>query len=145
MTEKPGREEDNPLDPEKLSGTWVNELGSTVDFVFNIAGVLCGFYRTKVGNAIVAEPLIGFYETSTPDHGRSGVLVAFSVAWRHVTEGNFPSVCTWSGRVHMKEDDSGKREVEMETIWVLSCIAEEPKDRWDMSSVNKNVFRKKPC
>jgi len=118
--------------PSQFSGEWKNDMGSIVQFNFEENGKLTGLYYTKVGSATQKEPLVGFYETKQPDNS---ILVGFTVAWRHVVEGKFPSMCVWTGRILPNT-------TEMKTAWILTGTPKKEKDRWNTMSLGNNIFKK---
>lgn len=114
----------------ELSGTWKNQLNSTVELVAQEDGSLTGQYHTAVsssGEALPPSPLHGSWQR-TPD----GILFALTVQWHFVKEGEDKhSSVAWSGR-GMNENPHT-----LKTTWVLTS-GEEPE--WRSVVTNQDVF-----
>jgi hypothetical protein len=90
----------NPVDPAiiaQLTGTWKNQLGSTLT-ISNIdasSGQISGSYRSPSGAGSNTEyPLLGWVNTIQPgtSHTNHVVVVSFSVRW-----GQIGTVTAWNG------------------------------------------------
>ncbi len=118
-----------------ISGTWYNELGSTLTLVAS-DGTLSGTYETAVGGASGQYPLTGRYNTD-PSHG--GQAASWSVAWQNAS-GNANSSTGWSGQY--QQTASGQEEIH--TMWLLASETE-PDHDWGSVQVGSDTFtRAKP-
>ena len=114
----------------ELSGKWVNTVSSEASFEFEESGNLKGVYTSDVGVATSSENLVGKWSGG----GGNNTILAFTVAWTHVEEGNLPSITTWAGFVD-------KDTKVMKCTWLLvSNVATE--DAWQNTIINQAVFTK---
>lgn len=120
-----------------LLGTWVNQLGSTLDVtaVDNVTGSLSGSYMTAVGKPapIKQHPIAGY------SHGQ---LVGFTVSYDEID-----CICCWVGRLQ----DDGK----LHTMWQFvtekkvephpdtGMVMESPADLWEAFHFQSDVFSRK--
>lgn len=82
----------NPTDAGcNISGSWRNELNSTVDFIAS-DGTLSGKYKSAVGKAGDVYTLLGRYTIAGPD-----CILGFTVAWNNKVKGNSYSTTSWTG------------------------------------------------
>jgi hypothetical protein len=118
-----------------LDGTWINQNGSTVEFLTDAAGRLSGTYRSRKGRAAVgrAYPLSGQV---------CGEVAAFQVCWRD-DEADLGAVTSFTGRFGRDADGT---EI-LHTIWVLARQWENeertrPTGVWNAFLTNADVFRR---
>lgn len=113
-------------DNTPISGEWVNERGSSVNFT-ETDGVLSGYYNTKLGNPDPASrfPLTGFIE---------GDQLTFTVNFK-----GYGSLTSWTGQI--SEDVDGPF---IRTLWHLTRDvpdAEEAADLWSSIIAGNAKFR----
>jgi hypothetical protein len=110
-----------------FSGTWMNELGSTMELI-QAGASLTGFYRSAVsgaGDAVVGE-LAGWAD---------GDLVAFSVNWERTA-----SLTAWTGQ--LVGVGAAQR---LKTMWLLVQNVDdpaEPSGLWNSTLVGADSFRR---
>lgn len=112
--------------PNYLSGTWRNELGSTMRLIAT-TGTLTGTYISAVGEAKGSYPLTGFYNTE-----EATTTVGWAVAWKNQALGDSHSLATWSGQL----TTDGK----ISTIWLLTSLVTDPKNLWNSTKVGMDMF-----
>lgn len=110
-----------------FSGTWLNELGSTMELI-QAGSSLTGFYRSAVsgtGDAVVGE-LAGWAD---------GDLVSFTVNWERTA-----SLTAWTGQ--LVGAGAGQR---LKTMWLLVQNVEDPAEAsglWNATLVGADTFRR---
>lgn len=115
-----------------ITGTWKNELNSTVVFTSCKDGQIEGKYNTAVGNASDFYVLTGRYTLSGPK--KDVVELGWVVAWNNTQYGNSNSVTSWNGIYYPKEGI-------IHTQWILTSYAER-KDLWETSLINHDEFKR---
>ncbi|GAW00357.1 structural origins of high-affinity biotin binding To Streptavidin [Lentinula edodes] len=118
----------------ELSGTWINELGSTVTLIADLEGGLSGQYNSAVGNALSFYNLTGRFDT-LPPAGR-GVSVGWVVTWKNKYL-NAHSTTTWSGQYFNK---SGSETII--TQWLLTRSTT-PDNVWASTTIGHDEFIRK--
>lgn len=113
------------VSPE-IAGEWVNERGSSVNFVVT-EGLLSGYYNTQLGNPDPKSrfPLTGFIE---------GDQLTFTVNFK-----GYGSLTSWTGQI--SEDENGPY---IRTLWHLTRDvpdAEEDEDLWSSIIAGNAKFR----
>ncbi|KAJ3892189.1 Avidin/streptavidin [Lentinula edodes] len=79
----------------KLSGSWINELNSTVTLITDQEGGLSGQYNTAVGDALSFYNLTGRFDTLPP--AGKGISVGWVVTWNNEYL-DADSTTSWSGQ-----------------------------------------------
>ena len=115
-----------------ITGTWYNQLGSTMVVTAHPDGTLIGTYESAVGNAENRYALVGRYDTA-PVAG-SGTALGWSVAWRNEFR-NAHSATTWSGQFF------GGTSPRITTKWLLTS-GTTPADEWRSTLVGADTFGK---
>nr|BAH20870.1 tamavidin1 [Pleurotus cornucopiae] len=115
-----------------LTGTWYNELGSTMNLTANKDGSLTGTYHSNVGEVPPTYHLSGRYNLQPPSG--QGVTLGWAVSFEN-TSANVHSVSTWSGQYF-----SEPAEVIL-TQWLLSRSSER-EDLWQSTHVGHDEFSK---
>ncbi|KAL4224186.1 hypothetical protein ACF0H5_017639 [Mactra antiquata] len=77
-----------------LNGSWINELGSVVEFN-STNGELTGKYTTGVGNAGSIYDLTGRYTMGGPK--KDVIIATWVVSWHNDVQGNAESSTSWNG------------------------------------------------
>lgn len=103
------------------SGTWINELGSTMSVTLQSNNVITGSYIS--GSA--RGPLNGFINSTGSD---SVVVYSFSVNW-----GNYASVTGWTGTCRMKNGVPT-----IKTLWNLARV--KSANEWDNILAGSDTF-----
>jgi len=108
-----------------LIGTWVNELGSemTINKV-NPDGLVTGSYTNSAGECRGTFDLVG--RTNLPSFG-------FVVSWTNNSV-KCSSVTAWSGQLQKDK---------IVTTWLLTAQTT-PANNWRSTTVNKDIFTRKP-
>lgn len=115
-----------------ISGTWYNELGSTMSITANSDGSLSGTYCSAVGDARYEYSLSGRYDTA-PASG--GLSAGWTVAWLN-SYGNAHSTTSWTGQ-YQTDPNSGNEEIY--TFWFL--VSESPPSQdWSATNVGQDTF-----
>jgi hypothetical protein len=118
-----------------ITGTWYNQLGSTMIITANPGGGLTGTYESAVGNAENRYVLVGRYDTAGAQG--SGTTLGWSVAWRNDFR-NAHSTTAWSGQLF------GGDSPRITTKWLLTSSTT-PADEWSSTLVGSDSFtRTKP-
>lgn len=121
-----------------VSGTWTNELRSTVTFILN-DGFITGTYQTAVvsnpeKNEVPLErPLSGTYQVIP-----NGLLLTFAVNWVFETKDTKEkkySITTWIGQYYTSHPNY------LNTTWLLQSDVDR-KDSWSACRINKDFFTK---
>jgi len=117
--------------PRLLTGTWKNQLNSTMKLVAHHDGSLSGTYLTIVGNAPRENPVHGSWVK-----GANGPVVSFTVAWNaNMPLIPFKSSTAWSGLVHEQPKPY------IVTTWLLTSETDSI-GAWDSTLTNKDTFYK---
>nr|AAX16019.1 circularly permuted covalent streptavidin dimer mutant E2 [synthetic construct] len=95
-----------------ITGTWYNQLGSTLIVTAGADGALTGTYESAVGNAESRYVLTGRYDSAPATDG-SGTALGWTVAWKNNYR-NAHSATTWSGQY------VGGAEARINTQWLLT-------------------------
>lgn len=118
-----------------ITGTWYNQLGSTMIITASPDGSLTGTYESAVGNAENRYVLVGRYDTAGV--AGSGTALGWAVAWRNEFR-NAHSATTWSGQYF------GGDSPRITTKWLLTS-GTTPADEWRSTLVGADFFtRTKP-
>ncbi|MGW1074422.1 avidin/streptavidin family protein [Streptomyces sp. NPDC002537] len=118
-----------------ITGTWYNELGSTMIVTANADGGLTGTYESAVGNAQNRYVLTGRYDDAASDSG--GTALGWTVGW-HNEYRNAHSATTWSGQYF------GGDKARISTQWLLTSGTTNA-DEWRSTMVGHDLFgRAKP-
>jgi hypothetical protein len=112
-----------------ISGTWYNELNSTMELAVN-GKQLSGRYTSAVGQAQGPYELTGYLDVddATPTLG-------WVVVWKNA-KAHAPSVTAWSGQAQ-----TVLGEQLIDTTWLLTrstAVQEE----WESTMIGKDVFRR---
>ncbi|KAM3848683.1 avidin-like [Vipera latastei] len=111
-----------------LTGSWTNDLESTMEINVDKTGMFSGLYRTKVsssGKSIPPSPLQGIqHQGHQPTFG-------FTVSW-DVTG----STTVFVGQCLV--DKNGQEQ--LKTIWLLRSKVEFASDDWNATRVGTNIF-----
>ncbi|PPQ65800.1 hypothetical protein CVT26_000390 [Gymnopilus dilepis] len=119
----------------KLSGTWYNELGSTMTLTADGSGGLTGKYNSAVGEAEDFYILTGRYDADPPSG--KGTSVGWVVTFRN-SKLNAHSTSTWSGQYF-----GGTNETIL-THWLLTTSST-PANVWSSTNIGTDTFtRTKP-
>lgn len=114
-----------------LVGTWENELGSTMTInSVSPDGEVRGSYETAVSASGCAKgtfPLVG--RTNLPSFG-------FVVSWTN-TLSRCSSVTAWSGQLQTLGGQD-----QLVTTWLLTAQTV-PRNNWQSTTVNKDIFKRK--
>lgn len=114
-----------------LTGTWTNQLGSTMDIQAK-DGKITGTYTTGVGNAKIGHDVTGIYVPQ-----QNGCLVSFTVGWTKLVDTSKPqSISSWNGLMVQGKDGRWK----IHTTWLLSSWL--PEEMWKATNLNKDFFEK---
>lgn len=117
----------NAQDCQKLTGTWVNELGSAL-VIESIAedGQIIGEYRSSTGVDGKVFPLMGWVNAKTelPEEKN----MAFSVRWE-----GYGSITSWTGYCN---NDEGIAKIK--TLWHL--VRSEKEFDWERIITNSSTF-----
>ena len=114
-----------------LSGTWVNELNSTMVLTQEEGGLLSGTYRTIVGNAEYWYVLVGATNLNATSNQAA---VGFTVVWNNEAYGDSHSVITWSGQYQNVDSEEYIR-----TTWLLT--SETPvASNWASTQIGMDTF-----
>ena len=108
-----------------LSGTWRNELNSTMTLKPCDGGLFSGWYTSGVGHAEGEYFLSGVCDSD-------GNSVAFAISWYN-DDRNAHSATAWSG--HLVGDS-------LYTTWTLSKGVSSAQDLWESTLVGTDIFRK---
>ncbi|PPQ65803.1 hypothetical protein CVT26_000389 [Gymnopilus dilepis] len=123
-----------------LSGTWKNELGSTMTLTADGAGGLTGSYNSAVGKAEDFYILTGRYDASAPvprafDKGKvKGTSLGWVVTYRN-SKLNAHSTATWSGQYFGGADEK------IVVQWLLTTSSTTD-SAWSSTNVGTNTFRR---
>ncbi|KAK6978181.1 Streptavidin [Favolaschia claudopus] len=120
------------FDYTKLSGTWYNELHSSMTLTADKYGNLTGTYTSSVGNAESEYPLAGRFDPYAPDG--KGVSLGWSVAWKNAKKGDVKSSTAWGG-LFFPDAEGGQ----IRTHWLLNVSAPENK-LWMATNLGSDVF-----
>ncbi|MFY9622691.1 MAG: avidin/streptavidin family protein [Pyrinomonadaceae bacterium] len=114
-----------------LTGTWFNELGSTmvIDQVAN--GVISGSYTTAVSSTGCAQGSFTLVGSTDTDSGGEGV--AFSVCWVN-SASQCASVTAWSGQAQTTNGED-----QILAFWLLTVESPAAQD-WYATHVGQDVF-----
>lgn len=93
-----------------ISGTWYNELGSTMDIQAN-GSVVTGTYQTAVGDA---QGLYDLYGATDTESNETSQAIGFVVAWVN-QYGTANSVTGWSGQWQIIDGEET-----ITTMWLLT-------------------------
>jgi hypothetical protein len=119
----------------QLSGTWYNELKSSMTLAVN-GNVLSGTYHNAAGSAAGDYDLYGIID---PDAAIPNRTIAWVVAWKRKSDGqNFNSVTAWSGQLQLLGTVPT-----ITTEWLLTS-ATSPADDWASTKVGQDVFTQTP-
>ena len=129
----------------KLSGTWYNELGSTMTLTADGTGGLTGQYNSAVGNAEDFYVLTGRYDADPPSSSSSGVepegtSIGWVVTYRNAKL-NAHSTASWSGQ-YFAGDSDGSEGGSGETIlthWLLTTSSTTA-DVWSSTNIGTDTF-----
>ena len=115
---------------KRISGTWINQLKSTLEIKCSSDGELSGYYITTVGKAKNKYPLSGRANLSVDDKATLG----FTVSWanEHQTTNTTTS---WTG-IYSKYISIES----IETTWVLVSSS---KPKWKSVLINQDQFTRK--
>lgn len=118
-----------------ITGTWYNQLGSTLIVTATEDGGLTGTYESAVGNAQNRYVLTGRYDTAPT--GGSGTALGWTVGWRNEYR-DAHSATTWSGQFF------GGDKARITTQWLLTSGTTEANE-WQSTMVGHDLFgRAKP-
>ncbi|MFE6737495.1 avidin/streptavidin family protein [Streptomyces tubercidicus] len=115
-----------------ITGTWYNELGSSLIVTKNADGSLTGTYESTVGNAENKYVLTGRYDTATTSG--TGTALGWTVAWNNSYR-NAHSATTWSGQY------VGGAHERITTQWLLTSGTTKA-DAWKSTLVGHDEFTK---
>lgn len=118
------------------TGTWYNELGSTMTLYASGSSVW-GTYSSTVGQASQSYQLAGLVNTATPASG-AGTALGWTVAWVNAYMIS-PSVTSWTGQYQVEPDGTE----EIETLWLLVTETTEDND-WASTQVGADLFTRTP-
>ncbi|MFB7663225.1 avidin/streptavidin family protein [Kitasatospora sp. NPDC056138] len=114
-----------------ITGTWYNELGSTLVVTASADGGLTGTYNSAVGNAQNTYALTGRFDSAPATDG-SGTALGWSVAWRNDFR-DAHSATTWSGQYF------GGAQERIDTQWLLTS-GTTAANEWQSTLVGHDVF-----
>lgn len=117
----------------KISGTWYNELGSTMILTADATGGLSGRYNSAVGRAQDFYVLTGRYDTNPPSD--TGISLAWTVAF-HNSFRNAHSTSGWSGQYFDEDDEEGERII---THWLLTTSSTS-ESVWSSTNIGTDTF-----
>src|ERR1051326_1840170 len=118
--------------PEKITGTWYNELGSTMEIQIRGNNIV-GTYQTAVGDAEGIYRLFGVGDFD--DHASE--TLGWTVAWNNEFK-NSDSVTTWCGQYQVKDGE----EI-IVTTWLLTTETD-PNDDWHSTLIGMDTFYRYP-
>ncbi|MGC5344041.1 avidin/streptavidin family protein [Streptomyces sp. AM 4-1-1] len=127
--------ESPPSVTSAITGTWYNQLGSTMVVKATPSGYLTGTYNSAVGNAENTYVLTGRYDTAPATDG-SGTTLGWTVSWRNSYR-NAHSNTTWSGQFF------GGTGAHINTQWLLTR-ATVSSNEWESTYVGHDEFTKTP-
>ncbi len=120
------------MNGELISGTWVNQNGSTLEFEAE-NGALRGWFCSRKGRSAAGKryPLAGVH---------NGEVLAFHVNWKDA-DANLESITSFSGR--LQTDSSGR--LSIHTMWTLVRRWEneertKPTGAWNAFLTNADIF-----
>ncbi|APU14822.1 MULTISPECIES: avidin/streptavidin family protein [Actinoalloteichus] len=113
-----------------ITGTWYNQLGSTMVITAGTDGSLSGTYESAVGNAENTYVLTGRYDTDSPTG--QGIPLGWVVAYEN-TFRNAHSVATWSGQYFDEAEDR------INTQWILTSSST-PANEWSSARLGHDEF-----
>ncbi|MBB5609072.1 MULTISPECIES: avidin/streptavidin family protein [unclassified Janthinobacterium] len=115
-----------------FSGTWYNELGSSMTIEQN-GNNLSGNYYTAVGEASGTYPLVGLVNPSQD----TSQTVAWTVTWQNST-GNALSTTAWCGQVQVINNVPT-----ITAMWLLTGETT-PANDWESTRIGQDVFTPQP-
>merc|ERR1712080_380117 len=118
-----------------ISGTWKNQLGSTMTIFFEDDGYihLKGTYCTKVARHNLTAPRYPIH--GTIGRGAAPESIGFAVTFEGANGKS--STTAWSGQY--REDEKG---AVLYTTWVLTTPPNDPVNMWASTNVGQDVFRR---
>lgn len=117
-----------------MSGTWVNQLGSTMDitYVDPATNMISGTYISPSGTSGNEYPLTGWVNSLPPlPNGNNAHVISFSVRW-----GDHGSITAWTGTC-----TNVKNTPTISTIWNL--VRSNSQFVWDHIYTNSDIFTPK--
>ena len=118
------------------SGTWYNELGSTM--TLSISGNdVRGTYVTAVGEASGTYELVGRIDTQ-PAPGTDSLAIGWSVVWQNNIAPNAHSLTSWSGQYQIINGEE-----EIIAFWLLTT-EQNPQNDWEATQIGKDIFTRTP-
>lgn len=114
-----------------ISGTWYNELGSTMNIDPVANGQVTGSYITAVSETACAQGsfrLVGFTDTDS-----EGEAVGFVVIWENDTS-ECASVTAWSGQAQVINGGE-----QITAFWLLTVESTSDQD-WYATHVGQDTF-----
>lgn len=118
-----------------FSGTWFNELGSTMTLKASGSN-LSGTYVTAVGKASGTYSLTGQINTQ-PYSGSATQALGWTVAWTNQS-GSSHSATAWSGQYQTIDGE------EIIAFWLLTTEQSDPESDWQDTKVGNDVFKRTP-
>jgi hypothetical protein len=118
-----------------ITGTWYNELGSTMEIAISL-GTVEGSYTTAVSSSACAQGSFNLLGTTDTDTG--GQAVAFSVCWKNATSQQCNSVTAWSGQAQTINGID-----QINAFWLLT-VETSPDQDWFATHVGQDVFTRTP-
>jgi hypothetical protein len=115
-----------------ITGTWYNELGSSMVVQSTPDGSLIGTYNSAVGNAQYNYVLVGRYDTAPATDTGTGTTLGWTVSWRNDYR-NAHSNTTWSGQFFEGPVPH------INTQWLLTR-ATTASDEWESTYVGHDEF-----
>jgi hypothetical protein len=119
-----------------VTGTWYNELGSTMTLYMNGPSIT-GTYQTRVGDASGIYQLVGSIDLDG-DPDINGQAIAWVVAWNNAAKGSSHSITAWSGQYQLIDSVE-----EIVTLWLLTTEMPSNSD-WASTQVNQDIFTRTP-
>jgi len=119
-----------------ISGTWYNELKSTLTLDPVVNGKFTGTYQTAVSSGCAKG---SYAVVGRTDTDKKGHAVAFVVLWANDVS-DCKSVTAWSGQAQIIDDEE-----KITALWLLTTETDPDKD-WTSTLIGQDVFtRNKPA